>query len=244
MINFIENYSKFFFYSFPILLISGPLLTDLGISIFCIFFLVYIFKTQNTKIFKNKYFLIFLTFYFYISVNSLFSKNLDSITNAIFYFRFGIFSLGIFFFIKKKIIKLEDFFKIILFLLLLIFIDSLFQQIFSYNLIGLKQFHPARISSFFGDELVLGSYAFRIFSLILPLIIFLKLKKERIWLICSSVLIMTIILLSGERLALFLYMTLLFYLFLYFPTSLKNKIISLIFVIFFFSTFLYFNKFQ
>jgi hypothetical protein len=76
--NFIKKYQyiKYFFIFFPLLVVTGPFLPDLFISLFSLFFTVILLLNNNTKIFKNNYFLFFIIFYFYLNIN--FINNLHS----------------------------------------------------------------------------------------------------------------------------------------------------------------------
>ena len=61
---------------------------------------------------------------------------------------------------------------------------------------------PNRISGFFGDELVQGSYFIRILPIFLGLLFLIKDFKFKNYLLISSVLIgVAIVILSGERAA-------------------------------------------
>ena len=79
----------------PLLLISGPFLTDLSITIVAIYFL---FFKKEKKYFDNLFFLFFLFFYFVLISSSFFSEyKLLSLKSSFFYIRFALFTL--FFFI-------------------------------------------------------------------------------------------------------------------------------------------------
>ena len=80
----------------PFFLITGPLLSDLSISIIGTLFLIYCFKKKNFSYFKNNYFYIFLIFWVYLVFNSLINNfNLDSLKISFFYFRYGVFVIAI-----------------------------------------------------------------------------------------------------------------------------------------------------
>ena len=55
----------------PVLLISGPFLSDLAISIIVILFLINTFKNKLYSYYKNLFFYIFISFYIYLVLNSL-----------------------------------------------------------------------------------------------------------------------------------------------------------------------------
>ena len=78
----------------PALLISGPFLSDLGISLITILFLINSIKNNLVKYYNNYYFKFFFGFCLILILSSLLSNNIiNSLKNSFFYFRFGIFSL-------------------------------------------------------------------------------------------------------------------------------------------------------
>ena len=65
--------------------------------------------------------------------------------------------------------------------------------------------HPTRVSSFFGDELIMGSYVIRLFPILVGLY-FLNYKQSNYFFIFFLYFIsLIIVLLSAEKTALFLY---------------------------------------
>ena len=68
--TFISNKEKFIFYKIPVFLfsalpfflITGPLLSDLTISLISLLFLIYCFKRKDFSYFNNKYFYFFFSF--------------------------------------------------------------------------------------------------------------------------------------------------------------------------------------
>ena len=102
--NFSSSKEKLIFYYFPVFLfslipfflITGPLLSDLSISLISILFLSYCVLKKNFSFFKKKYFYFFLIFWIYLLINSLINNfNLDSIKISFFYFRYGVFIIAI-----------------------------------------------------------------------------------------------------------------------------------------------------
>ena len=192
----------------PALLISGPFLSDLGVSLVAILFLINSLKNRLTKYYNNYYFKFFIFFCFILIISSLISKNtIISLKNSLFYFRFGIFSLGFWYLLEnnKKLI-------IYLFLSMVacfsaLIIDGYIQYIFGKNLLGYELYSQYRVSSFFGSELILGSYIARFFPILFGIFIYLdQLKKSKLGLFVITLIFILsegLIFLSGERLALF-----------------------------------------
>ena len=192
----------------PILLISGPFLSDLGISLIAILFLINSVKNNLTKYYNNYYFKFYIVFCLILILSSLMSDNtLISLKNSLFYFRFGIFSLCFWYLLDKNELLIKYLFFSMLICFLSLVVDGYIQYIFGKNLIGYDLFNEYRVSSFFGSELILGSYIARFFPILFGLFIYLdKIKKnKRMLFLVSLVFILSegLIVLSGERLALF-----------------------------------------
>ena len=80
---------------------------------------------------------------------------------------------------------------------------------FGKNLLGIEIYGNNRVSSFFGSELILGSYLSRLFPILFGLFVFIdqksKIKSKNLLIILTITFILTegLIVLSGERVALF-----------------------------------------
>ena len=160
------NFPKLLLILLPGFLISGPFLSDLSISIIALFFLIYCITENNYKYFNNYFFKFSIIFYLWILTCSLVSENIFfSISTSIFYIRFSIFSIAVYFLIESdKRLKKNIFFSLLFFFSILS-LDAYFQYFNSFNIFGWPLHEDGRVSSFFKDELVLGSY----FSRLLPL---------------------------------------------------------------------------
>ena len=192
----------------PVLLISGPFLSDLGISLVAVLFLINSKKNKLTKYYNNYYFKIFFVFCIILIVSSLLSNNiLISLKNSLFYFRFGIFTLCFWYLldINERLIKYLFISVLVCFTTLIL--DGYIQYIFGKNLFGYELYNKFRVSSFFGAELILGSYIARFFPVLFGLFIFLdQSKKNKLLLSLITIIFILsegLIFLSGERLALF-----------------------------------------
>ena len=210
----IKNYNYFFFEKIPsiliillpITLISGPFLSDLSVSIIAILFITYLIKKKDYSFINHKFTKIFLIFWLYILINSfLINNSFGAIKISLFYFRFLFFCLSFSYLLEKNNNLLKNLFFSFLFSFILLIIDGYFQYFSGYNLLGLKLPDGPRVSSFFGDELILGSYLSRLFPIFFGLTIFLyKEEKKKILIIfLIFVLIETLVFLSGERVAFF-----------------------------------------
>jgi hypothetical protein len=180
--NFLKKYQyiKYFFFFFPLLFVTGPFLPDFFISLFCIFFIIVLLINNSTQIFKNNYFLFFIIFYFYLNINSLFAYNPSySLNVSIPYLRHILFAFILGYLLSlilnlKKIIFFAFFFTYILLL-----IDSIIQVSFGYNVIGYRLL-SARVSSFFGEWLVMGSFVARTLPVVLAISFTEDIKYKKI----------------------------------------------------------------
>ena len=213
------NKSKLIFYTIPVclfclipfFLITGPFLTDLAVSVISIIFLIYCIKNNNFSFFKKKYFLFFLIFWLYLCLNSIFNNlNHDSLRISFFSIRYGLFVVAIIALLDLDDRFLKYFFYTIFLCFTVLIVDGFFQYFSGgKNLIGLKALSANRVSGFFGEELILGSYLSRLWPIFFRLSIILFNKKSKFYfaLILLFVLSETLIFLSGERSS-FFYITL------------------------------------
>jgi O-antigen ligase len=109
--------------------------------------------------------------------------------------------------LEKNINLLKYLFISILICYSSLIIDGYIQYFFGKNLFGIELYSNYRVSSFFGSELILGSYLARFFPILFGLFIFLETKKKNKLLLFVITIIFILseglIFLSGERLALF-----------------------------------------
>ena len=190
----------------PFFLITGPFLSDLSVVLVSIFFLINIFIKKEFNYFKNKFFFIFLIFFLYIFFNSIFKYfDFNNLRTSISYIRFGLFSLGVFYFLNQKKEILNWLFYVFVFCFVILIIDSAIQFIFKENLLKTKVDLSGRISSLFGTEYVMGSYLSRLFPVFLATTFYLFKDKKQFIIFISIlfVLIEILIFLSGERAAFF-----------------------------------------
>jgi O-antigen ligase len=209
-ILFFEIIPSYIIVLMPALLITGPFLSDLGVSIVAILFLINSKKNDLLKYYNNIYFKFFIIFWIILIISSLLSNNiLISLKNSFFYFRFGIFSLCFWFLIEKNAKILHYLFYSIIICFISLIIDGYIQYFFKENLFGFKLHGGNRVSSFFGSELILGSYLARFFPILFGLFVFidhkLKIKNKKLLVILTLTFILSegLIVLSGERVALF-----------------------------------------
>ena len=222
---------NYFLIFLPVLLISGPFLSDLAVSVLTILSFFYL---RNKKFFTNYFFIFFVIFWILILLSSSFSENkLLSFKSSIFYFRFCLFSLFVWWLLEndKKILKKT--YIILLLCFLAIIFDSFFQYFNGSNIFNIKAVTQDRISSFFGDELKMGGFLMRLFPLLIGLsLFFYRKKKHKKFLIPFIIFIFLInitIFMSGERTS-FILFNFTIILFLIFLNDIKKIKIILFFI--------------
>ena len=192
---------------FPILFITGPFLTDLFCVILSFIFLFYLIKKKIWYILlENKFFYFFLLFYIYLNINSFFSFDSSiSFIKSLPFIRIILFIFALSFFLNqnKKIYKI--FYIIFIISILSLSFDSIIQFLFKFNLFRYEISIQSRISSFFGDEQIMGSYVSRLLPVALSISFLFKNKKKYQINLLIIILSGFLVLLSGERLATFYY---------------------------------------
>lgn len=199
-----NNFIKFSIILIPFFLITGPFIPDLLVSLISIYFIFYTFKFSDFSFLKNKYFKIFLLFIFFCIFSSLLSEyKLYSLKTSFFYFRFGIFVFVFSIIVSKDKNILSHLWLVLLFCYSILTFDGYYQFIFKKNIIGFE-IHGSRLSSFFGDELILGSYLSRFFPIFYGLFLLPSINnkfkyKSKIFIYLLMIASIFLIYLSGER---------------------------------------------
>ena len=206
----IDTFSSCLFILIPFGLITGPFIPDFFLVIISLLFLYKVLYSKNYNIFKIKFILFFYIFYLLIILSSFLSEYASySLKSSIPYLRFGLFSLATYLlFLHNKIIA-KYLTYVFLIILVALCIDSLVEFIFNKNIFGWKKIDSNfRITSFFGEDEVLGSYIARFFPFIISLIFFskqeLKLKINNLQIFFVIVMSFLITFISGERTSLVL----------------------------------------
>jgi len=181
-------------------LIWGPFFPDLIVSVSALFFLYYSFNNNNFYYFKKKPFIIFLLFCIIASLISLESKDIPlSIKSSLPYFRIGVFSCFIWYLIDRDKNILTYFYYALVLCFSALVIDGYIQYFTGFNLLAIK-ISGIRVSSFFGEELIMGSYLSRLFPLLFALFLVKKKQKYEIYYIgLLFILVDVLIFMSGER---------------------------------------------
>jgi len=207
---FFETITSYIIILMPALLITGPFLSDLGVSIIAILFLVNSKINNLSKYYNNIFFKFFFIFWIILILSSLFSINtISSLRSSVFYIRFGIFSLCLWYLIEKDQSIIKKIFYSLTICFVCLIVDGYVQYFYGKNLLGFELHGNNRVSSFFGSELILGSYLSRFFPILFGLFVLidqkLKNKNKNLLFLMTVTFILAegLIVLSGERVALF-----------------------------------------
>ena len=180
--NLETKLSRLFVYGiaiFPFFLLVGPLVSELFLISVIIYFFYFIIKENQFRFLNNRYLIFFGIFY----LSVLFSTILNFIDfnhtkGGLFYFRIPLYAFAIWFILEKfnnfdK--KIVFFYSVFLFILIC---DSLIQYYFGKNLVGFE-LKSGRVSSFFGEELILGSFILRTLPIFLIYLIMSEILTEK-----------------------------------------------------------------
>jgi O-antigen ligase len=230
----------FIFCLFPFFLISGPFLSDFFVTLLAFYFIVCFFLNKNFFLLKKNLIIFFLIFYFYININSFFSYvPLQSFFTSFPYIRFILFSVFVGYCLSNIINLKKIIFFSFLSSYLILFIDSIIQLKIGTNILGLPVIE-GRISSFFGNKLVMGSYVSRTLPILIAISYLENFKKVNIiraFLICLAG---SLVFLSAERVS-FFYFTITIFLYLVLLPSKKIIFFNIIVLVVSFSLLTFFK---
>ena len=220
----------------PFALNLSILISEILLFIISITFLIILVKEKNIKInFEDIKIQIILFFSLYLIILiSLFFSNFfsKSFLPSFFYFRYLVFSLGIFYIISKNEKCLKFLIYSFILMIILICFDAFYEFLKINNILGLKleSYRGSEnfyLTGFFNDEKKLGSFLVRILPFIISLIIYLNYTKK--YFIFLILIFGILIFLASERVALFLFFIFLFFILRVMPK--KIYIVSFLFLI-------------
>ncbi len=189
----------------PFFLITGSFLSDLSISLIAVLFVIYCIKNKNFSYFKKKYFYFFIIFWCYLVLNSLINNfNINNFATSLVYSRYGIFIIAVVSLLKFKDNFIKYFFYCILICFTILILDGFLQYFTGENILGWQK--TTRISSFFGEEKILGSYLSRIWPIFFGIsILIFNQKNNKLFILLIFIFILSeaLIFLSGDRSAFF-----------------------------------------
>lgn len=206
--NFFKNLNIFekIILFFPFCVVAGPAIMNIYLVLVSIFLLYKFFNNKKFRVEKNLYWILFyFIFILYCIIISFFATDVyNSLRASIGQVRFLLFSLFIMFFFKD-IKNLNFLINTWLALVMIVTLDIFFQSIFLFNIIGIPMSYGGRPSSFFGHEVIAGTFI--VYSFI-PMIFYYmnnfiegNFRKKTKYIIIYSLIFYAVVI-TGERLAL------------------------------------------
>ena len=179
--NFNKHLFLFLYSIIPLSLIIGNAFININIILIDIFFIYECIKYRNFNFAKEKIFLFLVFIWFYLIINStlnisITSESYDGLIRSLNFIRFIILIYATKYFFKKFILIKE---RILIFwsiVLTITLIDIFFEKIVGHNIIGIISPSPERISSFFGNELIVGNFVLG-FGFIISSFLLIKSEK-------------------------------------------------------------------
>ncbi len=201
----LENLQIIILYLLPISLISGSFLSDLSVSIIGLIFLYLTISQRDFKYYKAAPVVIFWMWCLYLIIISCLSENpLLSFESSLFYFRFGLFALAIWYIIERNNSFKKNFFIILSIVFIIVLFDGYLEFFRGKNLLN-YEYNGERIKGLFGNNFVIGVYLSKLLPIIFALFYSEFFKTKKIIFLLMILLISTDILvyLSGERTSFF-----------------------------------------
>ena len=233
--NLLIKIQTLLFLSIPFLLFAR-FFADLFLVTICIIFILQSYNYRLHKYYNNFYFKFFLVFWFYLITRSIFTKDIDSIISSFAYIRFAIFSIAVWYLLDTDKKLLNKFFNILFVTFVIYIVDGYYQSIFGKDIFFIKNIDPLRVTAFFGEEQILGSFFSRLFPLLVGLYFLVKknvLNNEFVYL-PFVILLSFLVVLTGERTAIFFFVfSLLVIIFFTKPFLLKKVSVLFLCLIFF-----------
>ena len=176
--------SSWLTYFLPLALLTGPFLPDLSICLIGILVTLLIIKEKEYLYFNNNYFIFFFIFCFYLVARSIFAEStILSLESSLFYFRFGLFAICIWYLIENNNKFIKNFSIFLLATFTFALIDGYYQYFNEISLFGFS-WPGTRLSLPLDNKAILGGYLSRLFPLLLAVLIYsFDLKKTYILII-------------------------------------------------------------
>ena len=201
------NSNRYFLLIFPWALITGPFFADLIVSLSGLVFLLGSLYARYWKYYHEKIVWVFIVFYCYLLLRSLLAEDIWlSLESSLFYFRYLFFVFAIKFCCDHHPSFIKHMAYSGLAALVVVSLDAYLQYFTGYNVLLMQKVNLFRVSGFFGDELILGSYLSRLTPVFFGLYLFIhpSLKaRHLIPLLFLLIIIDVLVFIAGERSALF-----------------------------------------
>jgi len=214
---------------FPLSYLLGNSIINLFLLIISITYLIFIFRKKIFSDFKDFTFISLILLWITYIINLIFSQDPSLSFNRVLKFFFII----IFISAIKYIVRYKNYlFEKIIFktwsiIFIIVFFDLVFEYFFGHNLTGNTSYMPGRLTSFIGDELVIGYFyiGFALFSFVY----FNQEFENKKYNYLPLILLIGVSFLIGERSNFIkFFLTIFIFFFIAYELSIKKKIIGLI----------------
>ena len=209
-----NSYLGLIIFLLPLSFIIGSAVTE---TILFLSILLFVFINREKNFYIDIKIIFLFTFALYVFLNSYFlitdEYGKDLKLSSYLYFRFTLFSLSIFFLCTYLDQEKHKFFHILFsFLISILLFDAIFQFFYGINILGFVVDTSGRVSSFFQDELILGSFLVKLLPIFMWSLFFFKinLKNNFFYLIIFFSLYFISVYISGGRTSFFLLLFLIF----------------------------------
>ena len=237
---FIDKILLVLVFFFPLIIVFRSAAINIVTIAVCIIMFFYILK-KKIDFFKDRLVIYIFFFILFIFINSIIHfTSFDLILKSLGNLRYLLLSMAVVIVLKKiSDLQKKQFIYINIIMISLIALDILYQFFFYKDIFGfvpgmcgeILPIKCSRFSGVFGEELIAGSYLSQIGFLILILFLNLDLNKSYFIFLIKLFLFLflfLIILLTGERAALLIFVITLFFIFFF-----KKKIINFLFILLF-----------
>ena len=187
---------------------------------------------KKLKLSSDKLNWILIGFFISIVLSSIFSANFEiSLYKSLAYSRYLLFFFAINYLIEFNHNDLKKFCILNISFLLFLSFDIWFQALNGVDIFGLESgMDGMRNSGFFGDEWIAGSFIVKVFFL--TLLFFLISKVKKIYFFSFYLFIFITVFLTGERMALILFILGSFLFFYFYRNFIRYKLLSFIIILF------------
>ena len=125
--KFLTVFPSYLIALLPLFLITGPFLSDLSVVLVSLIFLINIIIRRELYLLKNKFFIIFFIFFLYLVFNSFVKfYDINNLRSSISYIRFGLYTMGVIYFLDKKPDLLKWLFWVFVFCFVILIFDGFF----------------------------------------------------------------------------------------------------------------------
>ena len=230
MINlnkYIYNYFLFLFSIIPLCLIIGSAVSFINILLIDLSFIILLIYKKDFHFFKNNTIIYFFILFIYLIFNSFISIDFsEGILRNLGFLRFIILFVAFNYFYYQKIFFKKMFYFWLLIMLIIIF-DVFFEFLNGSNILGYYSLNSSgkRIASFFKDELIVGSFLYSFFFMIIGFFFNEKIKYKYYLYSLIFLFLISIIVTTERSASIKTLIGLIIFLLLYKEINLKNKIL-------------------